>query len=158
MGDSKPRLTQLPRNLRSASFPSHGVVAQLVRASACHAEGRGFESRPSRHPSLLLELRMAQPSRSGSRSEGWRPPKRSDVGGPKRRQQRAATRGRSDHPPFLVFASLVKLHPSFPTDAVYYVYRIVSEKEADRRYIGFTEDPRQRLADHNSGCNPSTRD
>ena len=25
-----------------------GVVAQLVRASACHAEGRGFESRSSR--------------------------------------------------------------------------------------------------------------
>ena len=25
-----------------------GVVAQLVRASACHAEGRGFEPRQSR--------------------------------------------------------------------------------------------------------------
>lgn len=26
-----------------------GGVAQLVRASACHAEGRGFKSRHSRH-------------------------------------------------------------------------------------------------------------
>jgi hypothetical protein len=25
------------------------VVVQLVRISACHAEGRGFESRPLRH-------------------------------------------------------------------------------------------------------------
>ena len=29
-------------------------VAQLVRVSACHAEGRGFESRHSRHPCLTL--------------------------------------------------------------------------------------------------------
>ncbi len=47
-GSTKPHLTRLSPNLRSGPFPSHGVVAQLVRASACHAEGRGFESRPSR--------------------------------------------------------------------------------------------------------------
>ena len=35
-----------------------GGVAQLVRASACHAEGRGFKSRHSRHPTLF-ELRVA---------------------------------------------------------------------------------------------------
>ncbi len=29
-------------------MPCFGVVAQLVRASACHAEGRGFEPRQSR--------------------------------------------------------------------------------------------------------------
>ena len=32
-----------------ASQLSNGVVVQLVRMSACHAEGRGFESRPFRH-------------------------------------------------------------------------------------------------------------
>ena len=36
-----------------------GVVAQLVRASACHAEGRGFEPRQSRqylhrHPTVFF--------------------------------------------------------------------------------------------------------
>ena len=33
---------------------SFGVVAQLVRVSACHAEGRGFEPRPLRQDSNLM--------------------------------------------------------------------------------------------------------
>ena len=35
-----------------------GVVAQLVRASACHAEGRGFEPRQSRQYLPQYSLRF----------------------------------------------------------------------------------------------------
>ena len=34
-----------------------GVVAQLVRAPACHAGGRGFEPRQSRQRFLMTRLR-----------------------------------------------------------------------------------------------------
>ena len=35
----------------SSRSPVHGVVVQLVRIPACHAGGRGFESRPLRQSS-----------------------------------------------------------------------------------------------------------
>jgi putative endonuclease len=38
---------------------------------------------------------------------------------------------------------------------MYYVYLLQSRKDPDRRYIGFTEDLRTRITDHNEGKNPS---
>jgi predicted GIY-YIG superfamily endonuclease len=38
-----------------------------------------------------------------------------------------------------------------------YVYCLVSLGNASKRSIGFTENLRQRVADHNQGANPSTR-
>jgi len=41
---------------------------------------------------------------------------------------------------------------------MYYVYCLVSETNPARRYAGFTEDLRDRLADHNTGGTQSTSD
>lgn len=45
---------------RTKRFLSHGVVVQLVRISACHAEGRGFESRPLRHRTTPCNTKVAR--------------------------------------------------------------------------------------------------
>jgi len=39
---------------------------------------------------------------------------------------------------------------------MHYVYCIASNSIPSIRYIGYTENLRQRVADHNAGCNPST--
>jgi putative endonuclease len=39
---------------------------------------------------------------------------------------------------------------------MYYVYLLRSKKDAAHKYIGFTEDLRTRIVDHNEGKNPST--
>lgn len=45
---------------RTKRFLSHGVVVQLVRISACHVEGRGFESRPLRHRTTPCNAKVAR--------------------------------------------------------------------------------------------------
>lgn len=58
-------------NLHGKSFliysaPHFGAVAQLVRASACHAEGREFEPRQLRQNCLLTQYEMISLPRESS--------------------------------------------------------------------------------------------
>ena len=50
LGERRPYKARVGGSNPSApTIMKVGVVVQLVRISACHAEGRGFESRPLRH-------------------------------------------------------------------------------------------------------------
>ena len=44
---------------KNAQSLNNGAVVQLVRIPACHAGGRGFESRPHRKTLILSEDRKA---------------------------------------------------------------------------------------------------
>jgi hypothetical protein len=110
-----------PKSLtwRRVSLNCHGArggVAQLVRASACHAEGRGFEPRRSRHSIENISFFDSEPasprsaggqtttafgrqpapgsSRRRHASEGDRLTARGSTGGPDRR-----LRGGDGRPP-----------------------------------------------------------
>ena len=45
---------------RNSSYKQNGSVVQLVRIHACHAWGRGFESRPDRLKKQILEVQKIE--------------------------------------------------------------------------------------------------
>src|SRR6185437_8129233 len=63
---AKPMSPPLGKAYSSAPSRLFAGVAQLVRAPACHAGGRGFESRHSRH-----WFQASEPGFVGTGSEQW---------------------------------------------------------------------------------------
>ena len=71
---------------RTERFIRDGLVAQLVRALACHARGRGFEPHPSRHSQYasvaqLVEQRTENPRVVGSIPTGGTIPCKGNLAG-----------------------------------------------------------------------------
>ena len=54
---SKKELPLHPQSRANALIKKFGLVVQLVRIHACHAWGRGFESRPDRN-NILKPLKV----------------------------------------------------------------------------------------------------
>ena len=54
LGERRPYKANVGGSIPSApTIDGFGAVVQLVRMLACHAGGRGFESRPVRHSSII---------------------------------------------------------------------------------------------------------
>jgi hypothetical protein len=51
---------------RCGVFIAFGAVVQLVRIPACHAGGRGFESRPLRHLFPFAHVKIYRPLSLGA--------------------------------------------------------------------------------------------
>src|SRR5215471_16882700 len=107
------------------------------RALAWHARGRRFDPAWLHHASPF-GLRVAQPRRARRAKRGVRRSPKGEDGLP---------HVQSPSPP-------VRL-PRRET-SMWYVYIIRSIEFPDQEYIGATEDPKQRLSDHNAGRSPHT--
>ena len=61
-----------PCTFHQGDFPhtKNGLVAQLVRALACHARGRGFEPHPSRHSQYASVAQLVEQGTENPRVVG----------------------------------------------------------------------------------------